>query len=98
MKAIAQTRLVAMIRSDAQRFEALKIRPVTFGGIAVTGALFVAAFHHALQHRSLAEVIQVNNLPFESFKALGIRTDHGDQSGLGDCFHSFPTVYYTVEI
>jgi len=54
---------------------ALSIGSVTFAGIAVTGAPLVAALHHALQHRSLTEVVQVKDLALEGGKALGMGTD-----------------------
>src|SRR6266567_1777268 len=98
MKAIAQTRLVAMIRSDAQRFEALKREIVHldyFCKGTVLKRMMKCGNKKCACHRDPAKR---HGPYFESFKALGIRTDHGDQSGLGDCFHSLPTVYYTVEI
>jgi hypothetical protein len=45
------------LKSLLGRLECL--RPVTFGRIAVAGALLIAAFHQALQYRALAEVVQL---------------------------------------
>ena len=41
-----------------------QIRPVTFGRIAVAGALFISAFHQALQYRPLADLVQLNEFLF----------------------------------
>jgi len=53
---------------------------VAFGGIPVTGALLVAALHHPLEYRSFAEVVELNDLPFEGFETLRIPSEERCQS------------------
>ena len=48
----------------------------------MTGALLVAAFHHPLQQRSFAEVIQLHDLPLEGLETLRVGADECRQSGL----------------
>ena len=59
---------------------AFEVGPVAFGRIPVTGALLVAALHHPLEHRSLAEVVELSDLPFKGFKTLCVPSDARCQS------------------
>jgi hypothetical protein len=40
--------------------------------------------------------MELKDLALEGLKALGIGADECGQLGWGGCFHSLPTVYYTV--
>lgn len=49
----------------------LEIRAVTLGGIAVAGALRLAALHHPLQDGSLQEIIQLLEFSLDLAESLG---------------------------
>ena len=53
----------------------LEIRAVTFGGIAVAGALRLAALHHPLQDGSLQEIIQLLEFSLDLAESLGRGAD-----------------------
>ena len=49
-----------------------EVRTMTLGGMAMAGATRLAALHHSLQHRSLAEALQLFDAPFEFMEALPV--------------------------
>ena len=51
---------------------ALEVGPVAASGIAVTGALLVAALHHSFEHGSFTEIVELHDLLFEGFEAVRI--------------------------